>query len=49
MGTEPRSPTLKADSLPAEPQWKPSNQTSENLNPALLGSGEYAISCLEVN
>ena len=24
-GTEPRSPTLKADSLPAEPQGKPKN------------------------
>ena len=24
-GTEPRSPTLQADSLPAEPQWKPKN------------------------
>ena len=22
-GIEPRSPTLQADSLPAEPQWKP--------------------------
>ena len=22
-GIKPRSPTLKADSLPAEPQWKP--------------------------
>ena len=24
-GIEPRSPTLEADSLPAEPQWKPKN------------------------
>ena len=24
-GIEPRSPTLQADSLPAEPQWKPMN------------------------
>ena len=25
LGIEPRSPTLQADSLQAEPQWKPMN------------------------
>ena len=30
-GIEPRSPTLQADSLPAEPQWKPKNTGSLSL------------------
>ena len=30
-GTEPRSPTLQADSIPAEPQGKPENAQSPTL------------------
>ena len=29
---EPRSPTLQADALPAEPQGKPKNTTVDNLS-----------------
>ena len=31
-GIEPRSPTLQADSLPAEPQKKPKTKSNEGLN-----------------
>ena len=31
-GIEPRSPTLQADSLPAEPQWKPPNTGVDSLS-----------------
>ena len=31
-GTEPRSPTLQVDSLPAEPQGKPKNTGMGNLS-----------------
>ena len=29
-GIKPRSPTLQADSLPAEPQWKPKNTGADS-------------------
>ena len=35
-GTEPRSPALQADCLPAEPQGKPSKWKSQDLNSASL-------------
>ena len=31
-GTEPRPPTLQADSLPGEPQWKPKNTRVGSLS-----------------
>ena len=33
-GTEPRSPALQADSLPAEPQEKPKNTEAGSLIPS---------------
>ena len=35
-GIEPRSPTLQADSLPAEPQKKPKTKSNEGLNSLLM-------------
>ena len=48
-GTEPRSPTLQADSLPAEPQGKPKNTGVDTLS-LLQGSSQprnqTKVSCI---
>ena len=46
-GFEPRSPSLLADSLPAEPQGKPKNTGVDSLFPS-LGDLSSQGSCMSI-